>query len=239
MYRLTIYCLALLFAQFSFAQKLTVKFVHYANGKKIEFDSSYINPFGETYTVKKLRYYISNPSFELQKGMQKKSESYLIDAFSKDSFDIKINSSSLKKLKFLLGVDSLHNCSGAQSGDLDPLNSMFWTWQTGYINFKLEGFSPQAQNEVNKLEYHIGGYKGANKTMRNIELRFVTPVQITNGKRIIVYINVTLDKLWKAKNEFTIKESSIITQPGKKAVMVAENLDDIFQLGSIEFVPGK
>lgn len=213
--------------------------MHYANGKKIEFDSSYTNPSGETYTIRKLRYYISNPSFELQKGAQKKIESYLIDAFSKDSFDVKMNSAGLKSLKFLLGVDSLHNCSGAQSGDLDPLNSMFWTWQTGYINFKLEGFSPQAQNEVNKLEYHIGGYKGANKTMRNIELRFTSPIQIANGKRTIVYINVNLDKLWKAKNEFTIKESSIITQPGKKAVMVAENLDDIFQLGSIEFVPCK
>lgn len=46
---------------------------------------------------------------------------------------------SFNKLKFNLGIDSLTNVSGAMGGDLDPTNGMYWTWQSGYINFKLEG----------------------------------------------------------------------------------------------------
>ena len=46
-------------------------------------------------------------------------------------------------LSFLLGVDSMHNVSGAQTGALDPANDMFWTWNSGYVMAKMEGASPR------------------------------------------------------------------------------------------------
>ena len=46
------------------------------------------------------------------------------------------------ELQFLLGVDSLHNVSGAQTDDLDPAKDMFWTWNSGYVMAKMEGNSP-------------------------------------------------------------------------------------------------
>lgn len=31
-------------------------------------------------------------------------------------------------------------------GDLDPLNGMYWAWNSGYINMKIEGITPKCQD---------------------------------------------------------------------------------------------
>jgi hypothetical protein len=41
---------------------------------------------------------------------------------------------NITAIKFLLGVDSLKNVSGIQTGALDPAKGMFWTWNTGLCN---------------------------------------------------------------------------------------------------------
>lgn len=78
------------------------------------------------------------------------------------SFSFFVMPTQYNSLSFLIGVDSLKNVSGAQTGGLDPLNGMFWTWNTGYIMFKMEGNSPSSSVVNNKIEYHIGGFSGAN-----------------------------------------------------------------------------
>ena len=49
------------------------------------------------------------------------------------SFTISLAANKYDSVGFLLGVDSAGNTSGAQTGALDPLNDMFWTWNTGYV----------------------------------------------------------------------------------------------------------
>ena len=56
-----------------------------------------------------------------------------------------------------LGVDSVLNYNGVHEGALDPINGMYWTWQTGYINCKLEG-NIICDSSRKSFEYHIGGY---------------------------------------------------------------------------------
>ena len=36
---------------------------------------------------------------------------------------------------------------------------MYWTWQSGYINFKIEGRIKTDNKPWQKIEYHIGGYR--------------------------------------------------------------------------------
>ncbi len=67
-------------------------------------------------------------------------------------------------LAFTLGVDSITNQSGAFGGGLDPTKGMYWTWQSGYINFKLEG------NYLNKgFEFHLGGFLGENNSEQHLQ----------------------------------------------------------------------
>ena len=61
-------------------------------------------------------------------------------------------------IQFNLGIDSLTNVSGALGGDLDPTKGMYWTWQNGYVNFKLQGTSDLCNNPKNEFEFHLGGY---------------------------------------------------------------------------------
>lgn len=59
-------------------------------------------------------------------------------------------------VSFRFGIDSLTNVSGAMHGDLDPMYGMYWSWQSGYINCKLEG--QIIGEKTTAFQYHLGGY---------------------------------------------------------------------------------
>ena len=55
-------------------------------------------------------------------------------------------------------------------GDLDPTKGMYWAWQSGYINFKMEGSCSQCLATKNNFEFHLGGYQQPFYAMQTIEL---------------------------------------------------------------------
>lgn len=69
-----------------------------------------------------------------------------------------------------LGVDSILNTCGALSGDLDPSLGMYWTWNTGYINVKIEGRSKNCSALKHEFQFHLGGYSGKYKGIRQVSL---------------------------------------------------------------------
>ncbi|MEQ1553676.1 MAG: MbnP family protein [Ferruginibacter sp.] len=125
----------------------------------------------------------------------------------------------------MIGVDSALNCSGAQNGALDPLNDMFWTWNNGYTMFKLEGKSDSSKADNNRIEHHIGGYKGEYKTMQNIFLP-LDENYFTKKNSITIIMN--LDNYWT--NNIKISENPIVATPGKMAKLVAENFVKLFSI---------
>ncbi len=204
----------------------TVHFETLVNGKKLLLnDSIYTNIFKENFTVTKLKYYVSNIQFVNDKIIKPNKSVYLIDASKNNVLKVPVYYTKITGVSFWLGVDSIDNCSGAQSGALDPLNDMFWTWNNGYIMFKLEGKSNSSKADNNRIEHHIGGYKGANKTMRKIFL----PVDENYFKKNnSITIQLNLDKYWKGLNELLISETPVITAPGEKAKKAADNFEGMF-----------
>jgi hypothetical protein len=69
-----------------------------------------------------------------------------------------------------LGVDSIRNVSGIQTGALDPLKGMFWTWNSGYVMAKLEGSSESSNSAGNRFTYHIGGFRPGMNVLKTIDL---------------------------------------------------------------------
>ena len=81
-----------------------------------------------------------------------------------------------------IGFFQLDKMLLAQTDALDPVNAMFWAWNTGYIFLKLEGRSSFSKLPGNIFEYHIGGYKSPSNCIRTISLNFERPLQIENNK---------------------------------------------------------
>lgn len=237
--RRNLFFIPLFFCFSAFAQKQTgvvkIIFVNTVNGTPLVLnDSSYTNPFNETYKVSKLKYYVSNINVNKKNGTQKEKDSYhLLNEADTASlnFSFPLKAGNYKSVDFLLGVDSAKNCSGAQSGALDPMNDMFWTWNSGYVMFKLEGISTASTADLHRIEQHIGGYKGRDKVMREINLPlYINPIIITENKYQSLTIQMDLDKLWQGINDIKINILPVITTVGEQAKKAADNFPKMFSV---------
>ena len=208
-------------------KSLRIEFRHVIDSERMQLGSSYKNSFGEEYTIKTFKYYISNISLKTAEGktIQLKG-SHLIDeadSISKVVF-IQVPKAKFRQLSFLVGVDSIYNVSGTQTGDLDPLKGMFWTWNSGYIMAKLEASSPSSSAVNNKVEYHIGGYKASQKTSRKVVL--MLPQSDLNE----INIEANANRWFDGKHELKIAGNAVCTTPGKLATDFADNYGVMFKL---------
>ena len=232
----------------SFQQKKTfnqnattsVKIIFVNNVKRNKIvlnDSTYINPFGEKYIISKLRYYVTN--IELQKSnnfIKEKNSYHLIDESKKESWAINLSVSegNYNQLHFLLGVDSLHNVSGAQTDDLDPTKDMFWTRNSGYVMAKMEGTSPNSKLVNNKFEFHIGGFSGSYNVIKEIHLNFPEKsIHFITGKTYAIIIDADINTWWQNPHDIKIAEHSIITSPGENAKNISDNYANMFHIEKI------
>ena len=217
---------------------LRVVFKHFANGKEIVLrDSFYTNSSGETYSIKKLRYYVSNIKVGNSTFKNDEQNYHLIDLKGPTTFDLPLDAGIYNSFDFLLGVDSLRNCSGSQTGALDPVKDMFWTWNSGYVVFKLEGTSSSSTADLNRIEHHIGGYRFGNNVSTNISLKvFPNNIVINKEKLTEILIYVDLDKYWYSTNQISIADDPMCTLPGELAKKIALNFPNLFSVKSIKLL---
>jgi hypothetical protein len=214
-----------------------VRFVNTIKGKPVELNTrKYSNPFGEEYSVSKFKYYIGHLSFTGDAVIMEESY-HLVDESKPESlyFDFTIKPGTYTSIAFMLGVDSLHNVRGAQTGALDPLNDMFWTWNSGYVMAKLEGNSPQSALVNNKLEYHIGGFSGLHSVLKNISLNFPqeNALAVKPGKTSEIIIEADIDGWWGPANDIKIAEHPVCSTPGALAKKIANNYSNMFRIKKV------
>lgn len=184
---------------------------------------------GDTLTINRFKYYISH--FMLINEQGKKIplpvQYYLIDAADEASGKITLNIpiGKYQSIHFLLGVDSLRNVSGVQSGALDPLHGMFWTWNSGYIMAKLEGTASSSQIAGKQFTYHIGGFRGNNHTARSISL----PLSLSDHPITII---ADAKKWFEGPNPLVISKEPVCHSPGSLAVRIANNYANMFSIAS-------
>jgi hypothetical protein len=135
----------------------------YGNSK-LEIDSSYKLGVNDSIQIETLKFYISSIEL-LNKGKviwKEQNSFHLIDISNEKTLTALLNipaTITFDQVKFNLGIDSITNVSGALGGDLDPTKGMYWTWQNGYINFKLEGKSNVCKTRLHEFQLHLGGYQ--------------------------------------------------------------------------------
>lgn len=201
---------------------------------------SYTNSHGEQYSISKFKYYLSNINVTGNQLTPVNAQYFLIDQadLATMSFSIDVPVNIYNTVNFLLGVDSTRNVSGAQTGALDPLNDMFWTWNSGYIMAKMEGNSPQSTVVNKKVEYHIGGFSGVNSVLKFIG--FTIPavpfgnIDIREGKTSEVFIEADFDKWWQGAFNLKIADNPAVTSPGALAKSISDNYESMFTITDIK-----
>lgn len=221
-----------------FTQNVNVRFQNKVGDVPLIIDSvNYKNELNQDFTISKFKFYISIVRFENTIGTQTApSTSFLID--QEDSLSLSTNSISIpsgiySSIEFILGVDSLHNVSGAQNGALDVVNTMFWTWNSGYIFMKLEGNSSFSNSPGHFFEYHIGGFKEPYNAIRKIKLTFDQPVEISKHKLTDILINVNVLEILQHPNSIDFSKNSSIVEPFQSKI-VSDNYEDIFSIINIK-----
>ncbi|MEP7256117.1 MAG: MbnP family protein [Ferruginibacter sp.] len=218
---------------------LKITFINTVKGNPLLLNTvTYSNPFTEEYTVSRFKYYISNIALAFSDGVFKEIDSYhLIDESNTSSlsFSFLTNVNTYHSLLFMLGVDSIKNVSGAQTGPLDPLNDMFWTWNSGYVMAKMEGNSPQSKVVNKKVEFHIGGFSGPNNVLKKLMLNFPAGMvlDIKEGRTSEIVIEADLDKWWQGPNDLKITDNPVCTTPGELAKKMADNYSKMFTIKKV------
>jgi len=199
---------------------------------------NYINSFGEQYNITKFKYYLSNVSVTPTPVNTFNGRYYLIDQSNPASLSFSFDAPEdvYYSLTFLLGVDSTRNVSGAQTGALDPLNDMFWTWNSGYIMAKMEGNSPQSPVINNKVEFHIGGFSGANSVLKNYGIAITNPtgIHVREGKTSEIFIDADFDTWWQGVFNLKIAVNPVVTTPGTLAKSISDNYARMFTITDIK-----
>jgi hypothetical protein len=212
-------------AQHSF----TITFKNEVGNKILNTDSIYTNQFGETFSVRNFKFYVSNIVLhDLKNNKAQQFDEYFLINERDDTSKTIVLSTTLQQIdsiEFLLGVDSVKNVSGVQTGSLDPVNGMFWTWNTGYVMAKLEGTSAAAKTPAHAFSYHIGGYKKEEDASRKISLA------VTGENKIVIVADIL--KWFSGMHDIKITEISFCHEPGKLEMQFADNYATMF---SVEIV---
>jgi hypothetical protein len=222
---------------------INVRFHGIVDADSLEFGKQYSNAFYEDYKVSTLKFYVH--SIQLSKGSVNSAieseDNYFIADLSSPStsvITVKGLSGTYDHISFILGVDSIRNVSGAQTGALDPTNGMFWTWNTGYIMVKLEGNSQLANTPNNQVQYHIGGFKGEDNVVQRIDLPLPDGVfEAKDQGSSEISISVNVNKWFSAVHPIKIAEEPVCMTPGALAKTVAENYYHMFTVNDIVSSP--
>ncbi|RYD76176.1 MAG: hypothetical protein EOP53_15190 [Sphingobacteriales bacterium] len=224
---------------------LSIEFDNIVGSSNLQLNTGvYQNAVGQNFSVTKLKYYISNIKLTNSKGevfVVPQNESYfLIDEAVPSSHKpvVNIPEGEYTKLDFVLGIDSLRNTMDVsqRTGALDVSGAaadMYWTWNSGYIFFKLEGTSPIITSMGGVFQYHVGGFGGySTPTISNlknfsIDLTARGIPKVMNGRTPNVHLFVDVMKAISGSTNYDFSTTTMIHSPAA-AVPIRNNYSNMF-----------
>ncbi len=182
---------------------------------------SYTNASGETFTVRSLRYFISNIRLTRTDGSEytvpQDSSYFFIDESNDNSMPLlKIPEGEYKGISFIVGVDSLRSTMelSERTGVLVPTIANYMNENNGYIFFSLEGDSPDAPQD--RYDFEIGGYGGkTSPTINNIkeitlDLSDRGIAKIREGHESVIHMLVDISKVFTGTQNISLASNSIV-----------------------------
>ncbi|MET0637403.1 MAG: MbnP family protein [Chitinophagaceae bacterium] len=228
---------------------MSIEFDNIIGGQNLFLNTvTYKNSRGEDYTISRLQYFISNLRLTRSDGtdytIPQDSSYFLIRESEPDTrfVRIKIPAGDYTNLRFIVGVDSLRSTMdiSRRTGVLDPTggmeDGMYWSWNSGYIFFKMEGDSPAAPVDPagnHKYRFHIGGFGGyTTPTINNIrevnlDLRPSGLAQARQGRQCNIHLMADVAKVMDGSTSVSLATNSSVMF-GDFSGSVANNYSRIF-----------
>lgn len=222
---------------------LSVEFDNIAGTADLQLNTgSYTNASSETFKVTKLKYYVSNFKFTNVDGnvytVPQNESYYLIDESDATTHEpeFSVPEGEYKSLSFVLGVDSLRNTMDVsqRTGVLDvsaAAADMYWSWNSGYIFFKIDGTSASAAGGV--FQYHVGGFGGYSSPQPNnlktitLDLTARGTPKVKAGKSTNIHLMIDILKALGGSTNMSFASNAMIHSPAL-GTPIANNYTSMF-----------
>ncbi len=217
---------------------VNLEFANMVGNQPLVFNTGYKVMGGDSFRVTKFNYYITNVKLiKDDNSIYSEPNSYHLLEHSNPASTLinlaNVPTGSYKSVSFQLGVDSALNVSGAKPGDLDPINGMFWSWNSGYIMLKFEGSSPVSTASNKGLVFHVGGFSGVNKVQRTITINLGSTTANVNNSTPKIKVSADAMDLFVAPNAISFATLNTVHMPGTNAKLIADNYANMFSLISV------
>jgi len=207
---------------------LSVEFDNIAGAADLQLNTgTYTNASAETFKVTKLKYYVSNFKFTNVNGSVytvPQSESYfLIDESDATTHEpeFSVPEGEYKTVSFVIGVDSLRNTMDVsqRTGVLDvsaAAADMYWSWNSGYIFFKVDGTSPSIPAMGGVFQYHVGGFGGYSSPQPNnlkaitLDLTARGTPKVKAGKSTNIHLMVDILKALNGSTNMSFATTAMV-----------------------------
>ena len=225
---------------------ISIEFDNVVGGADLLLDNqAYTNANNEQFTISMFKYFISNIVLTNTDGAKytvpQDSSYFLIDESDASSLSTRVNvpEGEYSSIEFVVGVDSLRNTMdiSRRTGVLDPTGTasgMYWSWNSGYIFFKMEGTSPVSTQDDNIFHYHIGLFGGySTPTLNNlkkiaINLTSRGVAKVKSGKVANIHLLVDALKMFNGSNNISIATNAVVMASPFSA-QIAENYVNMFE----------
>ena len=220
---------------------LSVEFDNIAGSSDLQLNTgAYTNASGETFTVTKLKYYVSNFTLTKTDGtvytVPQDSSYFLLDESdgTEHAPVLHVPEGEYKTVSFVVGVDSLRRKASVdmRTGVLDTAtnNDMYWDENSGYIFFNMEGTSPVAATAGNVFQYHIGGYSSPINNIKKITLDLTARgvPQVKEGKETNIHLMVDVLKVFDGTTSVSIASNPVVMYDAFSTV-IADNYVSMFR----------
>lgn len=232
--------------------KISLFYDHASNGDQIILNTSnHTNSNGETLTISRFNYIISNIKLHKTDGTiftYPKDESYFIINSELNQFEIDLDNvppGDYNKITFGIGVDQEKYLTGEAEQqvfwDLSFSQNMTWAWITGYKFINYEGTFTSATNATPRnFKIHMGSHGTALDNYREQTVVFPAVAKVRKDKfpevHFITDANKILDGIHKLRLEEALNPAgttAIIMVNAEKAPKVAENATQMFSVDHI------
>lgn len=186
----------------------------------IELNAIYSLTDSSKMEITTCRFYVSNFTFySNNKLVSEQKGAFLIDSENPESLQLSFPISGVDSVRFNLGIDSSTNVAGILDGDLDPIKGMYWTWNSGYINSKIEGTFIKTNGTKIQFEYHLGGYLPPYPTLQALTFK------CEKSESILVKLDLS-----QFISSLEIEQCNNVMIPGPKAVELSKLLTKCFKI---------